>query len=126
MEKKRVEIFIIIILLIIFTKVVSPQITRIAEKSRAISAKTFLRTLYTAESTYCGEWANYTDNIEALAKEYPEISKLQESSDWSLSLECSKNSFLITLTRITNNPDFSNKTLTINQNGKISGNHIYK
>ena len=126
MKKNRVEVIIIIALLVIFIKVASPQITQIAEKSRAISAKTFLRILCTAESTYYSEWAKYTDNIEVLSGEYPAISKLQKSLDWSLGFESSKDSFIITLTRTSNNSDFSNRTLTIDQSGKISGNHRYR
>jgi len=121
MKKNYIEVIIIAILLIIFVKVGSPQIIKMTEKSRAAKAKMFLQTILKAEVMYKSMWSEYTDNIESLSEESPEISKWIVNPDWSFDLESDKKSFIFTLTRLSNNPNYSGKTLAIDQAGKIFG-----
>jgi hypothetical protein len=126
MEKSRKEIILIIILLIIFVKLISPQIVNIAEKSRATKAKMFLKSILTAEGVYYSIWTHYTDDPQLLAQECPQILEWIDNPEWSYKLESTENSFTFTLTRVSSDKNYSGKTLSIDQTGRISGSHRYR
>ena len=116
-----VELIVVIIIIAILAAIAIPQFMRMQERAKASAARAKLDVIRKAEKIYRAINEVYTSNFSNLSGDVPEVNNLNDS-EWRFTLNnVSNTTFTAIATR--QRGVYTNRIITINENGDIGGNH---
>ena len=117
-----VELIVVIIIIAILAAIAIPQFMRMQERAKGSAAKAKLDIIRKAEGIYRSLYDIYTNNFNALDDEVPEAAQARlNDDDWNFTLTNTTSTFTATATR--RRGTYAGRTITIDQDGNIGGNH---
>lgn len=112
-----VEVLIVVIIIGILASIGIPQFADTIEKARGGEARAGLGHIQTGEKIYFAENEKYTNSTDELDVTFA-------NQSWAFNITATNTTFIATATR--SRGRYIGQTLTMNENGTISGNWEFK
>lgn len=120
-----IELITVIIIIAILVALALPQYTRLIERGQGSAARSGLDSIRKAEGMYFALNAQYTDVLNNLTSEVPEIARIT-NQEWNYTISAVtalNKDFMATATRRRGAYSASNNTLTLTNDGVVNGTH---